>query len=118
MIFGGLPMISLCHQAILDRRLAGSDQATHSVGVDLAVRNYSSNSSATTMSPWNHKTPHDEPQTQPQRSKVESVGPDSGPTMMLEFGSPPIPFWERFQANLLTHLISLKVIRRVEDIEQ
>lgn len=95
-------MISLCHQAILDRRLAGSDMVTHSTGVDLAVRNYSSNS--TTMSPWHHKD-------EPQHSKAESVSPDH---MQLEFGSPPIPFWDKFQANFLSLLISLRVIRRIE----
>jgi hypothetical protein len=104
MIFGGLPMIALCHQALLDRRLAGSDTVvTHSTGVDLAVRNYSSNS--TTMSPWHHK--------EPQHSKAESVSPDN---MQVEFGSPPIPFWDKFQANFLSRLLSLRVIRRVEEI--
>jgi hypothetical protein len=105
MIFGGLPMISLCHQAILDRRLLGSVADAPGVGVDLAVRNYSSNSvstTTTTTSPWH------------QHSKAESTAPD----LQIEFGAPKVPFWDRFQANFLSGLLSLRIIRAVEDLNE
>jgi hypothetical protein len=105
MIFGGLPMISLCHQTILDRRLLGSVADTPGVGVDLAVRNYSDNSvstTTTTTSPWH------------QHSKAESVAPD----LQIEFAPPQIPFWDRLQANFVSQLLSLRLLRRVEDLNE
>lgn len=99
MIFVGLPLISLCHQTILDRRLAGAE--SHVVGVDLAVTNYSN--SSTTVSPWH------------QHSKTESTSPES---LQIDFGGQKISFWEKCQANLVKYLLKLGIIQKIENISE
>ena len=95
MIFGGLPMISLCHQAILDRRLLGRSNLSPN-GVDLARLNAS-----TIVSPWH------------QRTKTEDH--ISSP-VAAEFGPRKIPFSEKLQANFLSLLLKCKMISYADDI--
>lgn len=95
-------MISLCHQAILDRRLLGRSINSGN-GVDLARMNASNTTAIVSItSPWHQK--------------AKSEDPSSAP--VAEFGPVKIPFSEKLQANFLSLLLRCKIITYADDINE
>jgi hypothetical protein len=102
MIFGGLPLISLCHQAINDRRILNRGNVSVSPGVDLSSLHEKSSAVSTDSS------------VSPFHLKQQVAKSEGGAQQEFAAEVSKVPFRERVMPNLIDLLLRAKILKREE----